>query len=102
MSSAADTLRLFREIGGATFERAGTGTYYYYLLYKSSAKSQNRNTNHTCTDKDDERQTWQIISIKITKLGIRLQHIKIVHNYVKYVKYAATQGLLTARLTKRK
>ena len=27
-----------------------------YLLYKSWAKSQNRNTNHTCTDKDDERQ----------------------------------------------
>ena len=30
---------------------------FIYLLYKSWTKSQNRNTNHTCTDKDDERQT---------------------------------------------
>jgi len=29
---------------------------FIYLLYKSWAKSQNRNTNHTCTDKDDKRK----------------------------------------------
>jgi len=34
-----------------------TSLLFIYLLYKSWAKSQNRNTNHMCTDKDDERQT---------------------------------------------
>jgi len=33
-----------------------TTTTHIYLLYKSWAKSQNRNTNHACTDKDDKRK----------------------------------------------
>ena len=63
---------------------ATPGNLFIYLLYKSWAKSQNRNTNHTCTE---HRQWWRTTNIannrnnnKI-KNNTKLENVAIIAMY---------------------